>query len=516
MPVGRERRRRSSRREEDVEEAQDASTETETKVAGDGVGVKDAGSSGADAVESTTSSATPSADRPPVSEPAIVPDLGEKISTAPDYGRSKKRAGLEQLKTAVRSAAVKELGPRLVSGAIDESDLRVLLERHLTEAVKTSSVGVSPSDKSAFFDELIADMVGWGPLEALIDDTTVTEIMCNSHDEIWVERSGVIERSDIAFSSVGSYRQVIDRMLAIAGRRVDESSPMADGRLGDGSRVNAIIPPLVVGEPVLTIRRFPENMYTAQDLIAIDSLSSEAAEFLDAAVQGKLNVMISGGTGTGKTTMLNVLSNFIPGHERVITIEDAAELRLSQPHIVRLEARPPNIEGAGEVSIRDLVKNALRMRPDRIVIGEVRGAEALDMLQAMNTGHEGSLTTVHANTPRDALSRVETMVLFSGLDLPLRAIREQIAAALDLVIQLERRNDGKRVVSAITEVQGQEGDTITLQEVFKRAGIGPLVATGLRPRSSEKLKERGIDVPPGLFRASRSAPETPARKRRGT
>jgi pilus assembly protein CpaF len=445
VPVGRERRRRSSRREEDVEEVTDLHAETDATAVDDGAVAKGASATpeddGGTAIPSTPT-ATGATHTPGT---AAAPDLGEKIATTPDYGRSKKREGLEQLKTAVRSAAVKELGPRLVSGAIDEADLRVLLERHLTEAVKTSSVGVSPSDKSAFFDELIADMVGWGPLEALIDDATVTEIMCNSHDEIWVERSGVIERSEVAFSSVGSYRQVIDRMLAIAGRRVDESSPMADGRLGDGSRVNAIIPPLVVGEPVLTIRRFPENMYTAADLVAIESLSSEAAEFLDAAVQGKLNVMISGGTGTGKTTMLNVLSNFIPGHERVITIEDAAELRLSQPHIVRLEARPPNIEGADEVSIRDLVRNALRMRPDRIVIGEVRGAEALDMLQAMNTGHEGSLTTVHANTPRDALSRVETMVLFSGLDLPLRAIREQIAAALDLVIQLERRNDGERV-----------------------------------------------------------------------
>ncbi|MGH9164758.1 MAG: CpaF family protein, partial [Acidimicrobiales bacterium] len=351
-----------------------------------------------------------------------------------------------------------------------------------------------------FLDSLVADMLGYGPLTALMDDPDVTEIMCNAKDEIWVERRGRIEATEVRFASLAAYRLVIDRMLAIAGRRVDEAAPMADGRLLDGSRINAIIPPLVVGGPVLTIRRFPEQALTVTSLIAGESLSADAALFLEACVRGKLNVLVSGGTGTGKTTLLNVLSGFIPVDERVITIEDAAELRLAQPHVVTLEARPANIEGAGLIAIRDLVRNALRMRPDRIVVGEVRGGEALDMLQAMNTGHEGSLTTVHANTPRDALSRIETMVLMSGVELPLRAIREQVASALDLIVQLERRSDGSRVVSEIVEIQGREGDTITLQDVFARTATGPLHATGLRPRCAETLRERGVGLAPSLFR----------------
>lgn len=434
-----------------------------------------------------------------------------------DYSRGKKKEGIEHLKAAIRSAVVKELGPKLASGTVDEDELRMLLERHLSEALRTSNVGVSPSDKGHFFDDLIADMVGWGPLETLMEDESVTEIMCNAHDDVWVERDGLLQQTDVEFSSLASYRQVIDRMLAIAGRRVDEAAPMADGRLKDGSRINAIIPPLVVGEPILTVRRFPEKAFTADDLVTIGSLSKEAAGFLQACVEGKLNILISGGTGTGKTTLLNVLSNFIPSNERVLTIEDAAELRLGQPHVVTLEARPANIEGAGAVSIRDLVRNALRMRPDRIVVGEVRGAEALDMLQAMNTGHEGSLTTVHANSPRDALSRIETMVLFSGLDLPLRAVREQVASALDIIVQLERRNDGKRVVSLIAEIQGREGETVTMQDVYKREGAGDLTPTGLRPKVTEKLGVRGVKLAPALFRSSGEATEgTTARRRRKT
>lgn len=409
---------------------------------------------------------------------------------------------LEALKARVRAAVVKELGPKLASGAIDEGQLRARLERHLSEETRGAPVTVGPREKATFFQEMLADMLGWGPLEALMEDAGVSEVMCNAHDEIWIEREGRVERTSVRFSDQGAYRQVIDRMLAVAGRRIDEASPMADGRLKDGSRINAIIPPLVVGEPVLTIRRFPEMPYTILDLIRMESISQDAAVFLSAAVKGKLNILISGGTGTGKTTLLNVLSNYIPEEDRVITIEDAAELRLDQPHVVRLESRPANIEGVGQVAIRDLVKNALRMRPDRIVVGEVRGGEALDMLQAMNTGHEGSLTTVHANSPRDALARLETMVLFSGLDLPLQAVREQIASALDVVIQLGRKSDGRRTIDAITEIQGREGDVITMQDVFKRSGDGPLLATGLRPKVAEKLATRGAALEPSIFRGA--------------
>ncbi len=420
-------------------------------------------------------------------------------------------SALESLKLKVRAAVVREMGPALASGEVDENHLRSRLEHHLSDNVRQFNVSVSPSERTGFFAEMLADMMGWGPLEALLDDPTVTEVMCNGYADIWVERKGVIERDPTHFSTAVAYRQVIDRMLAVAGRRVDDSSPMADGRLLDGSRINVIIPPLVVGEPVLTIRRFPEIALTMADLVVMGSVSEQASTFLEAAIEGKLNVIISGGTGTGKTTMLNVLSNFIPPNERVITIEDAAELRLEQPHRVILEARPANIEGVGEVTIRDLVRNALRMRPDRIVVGEVRGGESLDMLQAMNTGHEGSLTTVHANSARDALARVETMVLFAGMDLPLKAIREQIASAIDIVVHLGRRSDGARVIERISEVQGREGDIITMQDVFARTAGGELAPTGLRPKCAEKMAERGKPVAPALFRPMPIAP--PKRKR---
>jgi pilus assembly protein CpaF len=410
--------------------------------------------------------------------------------------------GLDGLRAKVRSSVIAELGPKLSGGSVDEGVVRQLLERHLNDAMVSSRVTVGPTERAEFVESTLADMLGWGVLTPLMADPEITEIMVNALDSVWVERHGVIERTDVRFPSMTDYRTVIDRMLAVAGRRIDEASPMADGRLPDGSRVNAIIPPLVVGDPVLTVRRFPEIAFTADDLVAKGSLSKEASDFLALAIEGKLNVLVSGGTGTGKTTLLNVISAAIPERERVITIEDAAELRLSQPHVVTLEARPANIEGVGHVSIRDLVRNALRMRPDRIIVGEVRDAAALDMLQAMNTGHEGSMTTVHANSPRDALSRIETMVLMAGLELPLRAIREQVSSALDLVVQLDRQSDGSRVVSAITEVQGREGDTITLQDVFTRVGEGPLVATGLRPRCIEKVEHRGVSMPSTLFRGA--------------
>ncbi|HEY8200606.1 MAG TPA: CpaF family protein [Actinomycetota bacterium] len=408
---------------------------------------------------------------------------------------------LDGLKARVRAAVVAELGPNLSKGSIDDQSLRECVTRELQEQLAAWSIGVGPGERAGVIEAIVADMLGWGPLEDLMDDPTITEVMCNAYDEVWVERRGLIEQSDASFPTPEAYRQVIDRMLATVGRRIDESSPMADGRLPDGSRINAIIPPLATRAPVLTIRRFRQVPYAVTDLIAQESLSADAAVFLEAAVRGKLNIVISGGSGTGKTTLLNVLASFIPHNERILTIEDAAELRLGQPHIVSLEARPPNIEGMGQVTIRDLVRNALRMRPDRIVIGEVRGGEALDMLQAMNTGHEGSLTTVHSNGPRDALARVETMTLMAGMDLPLRAIRDQVASALDLIVQLDRRSDGRRVVASVTEVQGREGETITLQDVFTRKG-NILSATGLRPRVLDKMAEREVTVPAKILRGS--------------
>ncbi|HET6908686.1 MAG TPA: CpaF family protein [Mycobacteriales bacterium] len=411
-------------------------------------------------------------------------------------------SSLDDLRIAVRDGVVSEVGPRLSEAVVDDVQLRGLVEKHLDRALRVSSVAISPAERHEFIEATLADMVGWGVLTPLMSDPSVTEVMCNGHSQVFVEREGTIELTDLRFPSEAALRQVIDRMLSVAGRRIDEASPMADGRLADGSRINAIIPPLSLVGPVLTVRRFPESSLSVADLISRETFSTDAAVFLEAAVRGKLNVVVSGGTSTGKTTLLNVLSSFVPPAERVVTIEDAAELRLAQPHVVSLEARPANIEGAGRVTIRDLVRNALRMRPDRIVVGEVRGGEALDMLQAMNTGHEGSLTTVHANSPRDALLRLETMVLMSGLDLPLRAIREQIASAIDIVVQVGRRRDGGRVVTSISEVQGREGDTITLQEIFHRGGESALRATGLRPHCVDRLAERGADVPAHVFRGA--------------
>jgi pilus assembly protein CpaF len=340
-----------------------------------------------------------------------------------------------------------------------------------------------------------------------------------------VEKAGRIEPTDLAFTDEVQYRQVIEKIVSAVGRRIDESSPMVDARLPDGSRVNAIIPPLAIHGSVLTIRKFSADPYTVKDLINFGTFTLDLAVVMEACVRGKLNVLVSGGTGTGKTTNLNVLSSFVPDGERIITIEDSAELQLQQPHVINLESRPPNAEGVGEVRIRDLVKNSLRMRPDRIIVGEVRGAEALDMLQAMNTGHEGSMTTVHANSPRDALSRLETMVMMAGFDLPVRAIREQVNAAIDVIMHLDRLSDGRRVVTTVTEVQGLEGDTILLQDVFKwrhtpatngKPG-GELGATGLRPKFLDRLADHGIEVPAKTFRSSpapRAVAERPPRNAR--
>jgi pilus assembly protein CpaF len=357
--------------------------------------------------------------------------------------------------------------------------------------------------------EVLADTLGYGPLDPLLADETVTEVMCNAYNDIWVEREGRIEQTDLSFTDDSQYRSVIDEIVSAVGRRVDESSPMVDARLPDGSRVNAIIPPLAIHGSVLTIRKFSKDPYTAKDLINFGTWTLDLVTVMDACVKGALNVLVSGGTGTGKTTTLNVLSSFIPTDERIVTVEDAKELQLHQEHVLALEARPPNIEGKGSVSIRDLVRNCLRMRPDRVVVGECRGGEALDMLQAMNTGHDGSITTIHSNSPRDTLARIETMSLMAGFDLPVRAIREQMASALDLIVHLSRLRDGTRRITHITEVQGMEGDVITLQDIFLfdyGMGIdehgrfrGHLKATGVRPKFAEKLADLGIRLGPEVF-----------------
>ncbi|HYZ18969.1 MAG TPA: CpaF family protein, partial [Gaiellaceae bacterium] len=370
-----------------------------------------------------------------------------------------------ELKTRIHHACIAKLGPQLFTTETTEnlSD-RVL--REVTEQLALDRTPLTREERRRIVREITDDILGYGPLEPLLRDDSVTEVMVNNFDRIYIEREGKLERTDVAFADNAHLLRIIDKIVSQVGRRVDEASPMVDARLPDGSRVNAIIPPLALKGPTLTIRKFSRDPYTMDDLINFGTLTPKAAQFLAACARGKLNVLISGGTGTGKTTTLNALSAFVPGDERIVTIEDAAELQLQQEHVITLEARPPNIEGQGEIRIRELVRNSLRMRPDRIIVGEVRGPETLDMLQAMNTGHEGSLTTIHANSPRDALSRLETLVLTAGVDLPLRAIREQIASAFDLLVQITRLVDGSRRLSHITEVLRMESDVITLQEIF--------------------------------------------------
>ncbi len=403
-----------------------------------------------------------------------------------------------------------DLGPQLFNVSVDPATLRerVLadIRRHLTQ-----ETGLSRSERDQITTEIADDILGHGPLERLLADDTVSEIMVNGPYDVWVERQGKLMQTSVRFQDDSHLRRILNKIVAQVGRRVDESSAMVDARLPDGSRINAIIPPLSLTGPLVTIRKFSRNRLSFPDMIRLGTLTTETIEFLERCVHAKLNILISGGTGTGKTTLLNVLSQAIPESDRIITIEDSAELSLQQRHTLRLEARPPNIEGEGEVSIRDLVRNSLRMRPDRIIVGEVRGAEALDMLQAMNTGHEGSLSTVHANSPRDALSRLETMVMMAGYEIPMRAVRQQVCSALDLIVQIERMEDGKRRVTSITEVQRMEVEVITLQELFaykieqitdERVVVGSLVATGLRPTFLDKFEKRGVQLPTGLFHES--------------
>ena len=407
--------------------------------------------------------------------------------------------GLADFKTKVHAALFARLGQRLFE-TTDEGQLHTIVVGEITALMAGDELPLSAAERQALVRDIARDVMGLGPLEPLLADPTVSEIMVNGHDAVYVERAGVIMPSGTRFLSEDHLRRVIDRIVGHVGRRIDESSPMVDARLADGSRVNAIVPPLSLDGPILTIRKFSHDPFQVADLIALNTLTESMATVLSGAVEGGLNVLVSGGTGTGKTTLLNVLSSFVPADERIVTIEDAVELQLRQQHVIRLEARPPNIESKGEVTIRDLVRNALRMRPDRIIVGEVRGSEALDMLQAMNTGHDGSLSTIHANGPRDALARLETMVLMAGFDLPTRAIREQVASALNLIVHVQRFRDGSRRITHITEVVGMEGEVITLQDVFRYDhSLGRSIATGIRPEFTEQLEAAGVDLPAALF-----------------
>jgi pilus assembly protein CpaF len=443
--------------------------------------------------------------------------LGEGVATRGDLAPSQQQAERQadpyaELKTRVHHACIAKLGPELFT-AEGTGDLSEHVLRAVTEQLALDRTPLTRDERRQLVREITDDILGYGPLEPLLRDDTVTEVMVNGPDQIYIERTGKLELSEATFVDDAHLLRIIDKIVSQVGRRVDEASPMVDARLPDGSRVNAIIPPLSLRGPVLTIRKFSRDPYTMDDLINFGTLAPKSAHFLAACVQGKLNMLISGGTGTGKTTTLNALSAYVPGDERIVTIEDAAELQLQQEHVITLEARPPNIEGSGEVKIRELVRNALRMRPDRIIVGEVRGPETLDMLQAMNTGHEGSLTTIHANSPRDALARLETLVLTAGVDLPLRAIREQVASAFDVLVQITRLVDGSRRISHVTEVLRMESDVITMQDIFiakppdedsAASGgavrlLGSLNCTGLKPHFLEKMAANGVTLPGTFF-----------------
>jgi pilus assembly protein CpaF len=409
----------------------------------------------------------------------------------------------------VQARLVDALGPKLYDAALSDAALHDLVHSRLRDLLAEEDGPLTTQEKARVIKEIGDSVLGLGPLEAFVGDPEVTEVMVNNFETIYVERNGKLYWTGAKFFNEHQLRRTIDKIVARVGRRVDEASPYVDARLPDGSRVNAIIPPLAIDGPALTIRKFSADPYSASDLVSFGTFTPAVSEFVDACVRGRINALVSGGTGAGKTTTLNVLSSSIPEDERIITIEDAAELKLQQPHVVRLESRPPNIEGRGQVSIRDLVRNALRMRPDRIVVGEVRGAEALDMLQAMNTGHDGSISTVHANSPRDVLSRLETMVLMAGVDLTIRAVREQISSAVDVIVHQSRLKDGTRRLTHITEVVGMEGDVIVLQDIFLfdfKAGVdehgrflGTMKPTGIRPKFMERLQDRGVVVAPQMF-----------------
>jgi pilus assembly protein CpaF len=434
--------------------------------------------------------------------------LAERLQIDHAQVRARAKDPHAELKTRIHRTCIARLGAAFLNlEGSDELERRV--QEVVSEELKGEEAPLSPSERALLERQIADDILGYGPLEPYLQDASVTEIMVNGYDQLYVERLGVIEETDASFLDDAHLLRIIDRIVSQVGRRVDESSPMVDARLPDGSRVNAIISPLALRGPSLTIRKFAQDALTLESLVELGTMTPQTADFLAQCVRGKLNLLISGGTGTGKTTLLNAVSQFVPAGERIVTVEDAAELRLQQRHVVPLESRPPNVEGEGEVRIRDLVRNALRMRPDRIIVGEVRGAETLDMLQAMNTGHDGSLTTIHANSARDALHRLEMLVLMAGVELPVKAIREQIAGGFDLLVHISRLVDGSRKITQITEITGMEGEVVTLQDLFvapAREGmgcepglLGPLEATGLRPNFLQKLMANGVDLPPSAW-----------------
>ena len=420
-------------------------------------------------------------------------------------GSAAQKDTYSDLKTRIQSRLLAELDPSMDVTRVSEvrSTIQELFEQVLSE----ENIVLSRPEKQRLYEQITAEIVGFGPLQPLLDDDTITEVMVNGAKNIYIERLGKILRVPVSFESDEHVMRIIDKIVAPLGRRIDESSPYVDARLPDGSRVNAVIPPISLVGPVLTVRKFSRNPITIEQLISFGTITPEALQFLKACVESKLNMVISGGTGSGKTTLLNILSQYIPADERIVTVENAAELQLRQEHVVTLESRPPNIEGRGEVTIRQLVINCLRMRPDRIIVGEIRDEAALDMLQAMNTGHDGSLTTLHSNSPRDTLARLETMVMMAGMELPVRAIREQVASAIDLIVHQERLRDGTRKIVNITEVSGMEGDIITMTDifVFEQTGyeggkiVGRLRSTGLRPKFMDKIEATGIHLPPSIF-----------------
>jgi pilus assembly protein CpaF len=462
---------------------------------------------GGDAAPASPSPNTPVPATPvPAQRPGgtgITPPHG--ATPRPFLGSLPARESFREAKYRVQNRLINELDPKL--DLTNQVEVRRQIEELFGKIADEEGMALTRAERVRMLEQITDEILGLGPLEPLLRDETVTEVMVNGPQQVYIEREGRLELTNVTFQNDEHVMKIIQRIIAPIGRRVDESSPMVDARLADGSRVNAIIPPLSLVGPVITIRKFSATPFTVEDLIRFGTATPEMFEFLEACVKARLNIFVAGGTGSGKTTMLNILSSFIPDDERIVTIEDAAELQLRQEHVVTLEARPSNIEGKGAVPIRELVRNALRMRPDRIVVGECRSAEALDMLQAMNTGHDGSMSTGHANTPRDMLSRLETMVMMAGMDLPMKAIREQIASAVDLIVHQNRLKDGQRKIVNITEVQGMEGDVIVMQDifVFEQTGVvegriqGRLRPTGIRPKFVEKFEAAGISLPPNVF-----------------